>query len=61
MTTRLTHILTTLEALRAEIRALALESLNKRDYDSHEELATAAEKLEKVSEHITDYVLPYLK
>ena len=59
--TTLPDILARLETLRADIRALALAALNKRDHDTHDELGEVCEKLEAASEHITDYVLPYLK
>jgi len=57
----LSDILTRLAALQADIRALALAALNKRDHDTHEELGEVCEKLKAASEHITDYVLPYIK
>ena len=61
MTTELQTILTRLETLRADIRAIALAAQNKRDHDTATELAEVDHKLESAEDYITDFVLPYLK
>jgi len=57
----LPDILLRLAALQADIRSLAIAAHKKRDHDTVSELREVDQKLEAASEHITDYVLPYIK